>query len=135
MIRKPDWAARLNKYIAKVQNKKFRMGKWDCVHFGAGAVKAMTGVDLMKEFRGQYSSEETAKDALERLGRKTLYQTIRHKLGNTIPASKAKRGDIAYSGGRVGVIIGRYALFLTEEGYHQTPIQFVSRAFRIKFHE
>jgi hypothetical protein len=128
--RKPDWQIHLNKYIAEVQSKKFKYGKWDCCHFGAGAIKAITGSDLMKEYRGKYKSK---KEAMEILDKKPLFEILKEKLGKPVPAAQAKRGDLAFHEGRVGIIIGRYAIFLTDDGYHQLSIQFVDNAFKVGF--
>lgn len=127
-----DWPNKLNRYIVANRDKPFVWGKSDCVIFVAGAVKEITGVDYMEEFRGKYDSEESAKEALRDLGAGSLYHTLRTKLGNPIPAAQGKRGDVAYDDGAVGLIIGRSAIFVGEGGYVLIPISQVKRAFHIE---
>ena len=141
--RRPDWQIRFNDYIAKTQQRKFRMGGFDCCLWVAGGVRAMTGVDAMAEFRKKYSSVAGARAALKKYGKGTLWHTLRSKFGEGIPASRARRGDIAYMpaekiagvniGTRLGFIIGAEAIFLTDGGYHRVPIALVKKAFRIPF--
>lgn len=115
-VRRADWQRRLAEYIQKVQHRKFRWGRFDCCLFAAGAVKAMTGKDPMPEFRGQYTSEATAKQALRDIGSGTLYNTMRAKFGNPVPAVQANRGDIAWLEGCLGIIVSRYAIMIFADG-------------------
>ena len=55
--RREDWPNRLNAYVVKVQHKKFNFKTWNCCIFACGAVKAMTGADIYKPFRGTYGDE------------------------------------------------------------------------------
>ena len=52
--RRPDWRNCLTAYLAQVARLPFRPGRHDCALFAAGAVEAMTGIDLAAEFRGGY---------------------------------------------------------------------------------
>ena len=133
--RRLDWAPRLNEFMVKAQTKKFKWGTWDCaLGFGGGAVKALTGVDVVKDYRKKYNTKDGADVALQEIGAGTLYKTLRSMFGNPVPAVQAHRGDICFHNGMIGVIYGPWVLFLTEErGFHREKIQFVKRAFRIKF--
>lgn len=133
--RLPDWAPRLNEFMTKAQDKKFKWGTFDCgVGLGAGAVKALTGKDPAKEFRRKYNTKEGADRALKEYGSRTLYHTLYKKFGRPVPAVSASRGDLCLHKGMIGVIYGPWVLFLTEErGFHREKIQFVKRAFRIGF--
>lgn len=131
--RKPNWQVFLNIYLEKTVNKKFRMGRFDCCIFVSGAVKAMTGVDGMKEFRRNYTSIKSSKKALKEIGSGSLYSTLRSKLGNPVPAAQGFKGDIAYNDGRLGIVLGHKVIFLTDGGFHLTPISQVDKAFRISF--
>lgn len=134
MKRRIDWQRRLNEYLVKVSGKTFRYGRFDCCIFISGAVKAMTGVDPMKEFRGQYTSRETALQALRDIGSGTLYNTMRAKFGNPVPAVLGKRGDIAYHDGNLGIINGRHALLLTDKEFLMVSIRTPGmKAFRVPF--
>lgn len=134
MERRIDWQRRLNDYLVKVSGRPFRYGRWDCCIYISGAVKAMTDVDPMAEFRGRYTSRETALAALRELGSGTLYNTMRTKFGNPVPAVMAKRGDIAYHEGNLGIINGRCALLLTDGGFLMVSIRAPGmKAFRVPF--
>jgi len=54
--RLPDWRPRLVSFVNSVRARPFAYGTHDCALFAAGAVEAMTGVDLAKDWRGAYSS-------------------------------------------------------------------------------
>lgn len=57
ITRLPDWRPRLDAWIAAAQGQVFVYGVQDCALFAAGAVEAMTGIDLAAEWRGRYASE------------------------------------------------------------------------------
>lgn len=131
MNRRPDWPRRLNAYVNSVQRRPFRFGKFDCCIFAAGAVKAMTGTDPMREFRGTYKSEREAMQALRDHGSGSLYHTLRSKFGNPVPGAHGRRGDVAYHEGACGIVLGRFALFIGQEGLAMVPISQLDRAFRV----
>ena len=136
MQRRKDWAQRLNAYIGKVKERPHSWGRFDCCIFVGDAVKAQTGVDPMKEFRRKYRSREGAARVLKEIGSGSLYATVRSKFGNPVPASMGRRGDILYHEGSLGIIMGRFALLLTEDrGLLALPIIALggSRAFRVPF--
>lgn len=56
IARYPDWRARLTAYLAAGAREPFAYGRHDCALFAAGAVAAMTGIDLAAPFRGRYRS-------------------------------------------------------------------------------
>ena len=137
VIRKQDWLEKLITYLNKAQNKPHKWGKHDCCLFAAGAVKAMTGHDYMKDFRGKYHDKESALGALKTIGRGTLYLTLRNRLGNPIQGFP-HRGDVAYhvfkeDGPSVGICIGTECQFVGESGLVAVPVKDVSRFFRIAF--
>lgn len=45
--RLPDWPERLALYLAQHADTPFHWGAHDCVHFAAGAVRAMCGADVL----------------------------------------------------------------------------------------
>ena len=131
--RKPDWPRLLNEYIAKALKRQFRYGRHDCCTFACGAVRAMTGVDPMKPFRGAYKNEKEAASALRTIGSGTLYSTFRSVFGNPVPGASGKRGDVAYHEKSCGVVVGRNAIFFGENGYILIPISKLEKAFRVPF--
>lgn len=136
-MRKENWWDRLSAYLDKVRDKPFKWGEHDCCLFSSNCVEAMTGVDYMSEYRGGYDSQETAWEVLKG---KTLYMTIKKKLGKPVPLAMAQRGDVVYhvfhNGPAVGISIGQDALFVGQEekkGLVTHPVLKCSKAFKISF--
>ena len=55
-MRLPDWKTHLIAYLADAARKSYQPGVHDCALFSAGAVLAMTGVDLAAGWRGRYTT-------------------------------------------------------------------------------
>lgn len=108
-----DWEARLGAYLEANAGVAFAYGAHDCALFSAGAVEAMTGVDLAAEFRGAYDSEFGAARVLASKGEGTLEATIDGLL-SARPIGYARRGDLVWNGESVGICIGGDALFAGE---------------------
>lgn len=88
---RPDgWEQRL--YESLENQGPFVWGQSDCCLFAADAVKAMTGTDPAKEFRGRYKSEKGATRILAKLG--GLRKAIGSVMGEEINPLLAQRGDI-----------------------------------------
>ncbi len=131
MKRKDNWPRKLNTYLQEVQHNTFEYGVHDCCTFMAGAIIAITGEDIMKEFRGKYHDEATYQEALDTLGQGSVYKTLRQKLGKPVHGAMGQRGDIAFLDGRCGIVIGRQAIFLYKEGLGLIPISQIQRAFKV----
>lgn len=131
-MRYPDWPTRLSQYVIEEQKKPFKYGEHDCCTFLAGAVIAMTGEDRMAEFRGKYDSRASGAQALREIGNGTLMKTLYKKFGKPVPGAHGRRGDIAlYESGALGLVLGRYAIFLGEDGYQHIPISQLKKVFRV----
>ena len=135
MKRRKDWERRGLDYLEKVNGRKFRYGRFDCCIFAANMVKATTGQDPMRDFRGKYTSEESAKKALKEIGSGTLCATLRSIFGNPVPGAMGFRFDVAYLHGQAGVILGKHAAFFNEDGMlARWPINTPDlKAFRVPF--
>ncbi len=131
-MRYPDWPIRLNEYIAEAQKKEFKLGEHDCCTFAAGAVEAITGEDWMSEFRGHYDDWQSSEDALDEIGYDNLYKTLTKKFGSAILGQKGRKGDLAFYEGSCGIVLGRYAIFLGENGYAYVLLRHLQRAWRIE---
>ncbi len=114
--RRKDWEARLGAYLDKVRARPFRYGQHDCCLFAGNAVRAMTGRDPVKEFRGKYRSAATAQRALREIGGGDLAHVMTAKFGTPIAPALAQRGDLVMSDGSLGVCMGGFAYFVGEEG-------------------
>lgn len=114
MRRRPDWEERLAGYLAEVRDRPFQYGTHDCILFSASAVLAQTGVDIAADYRGKYHDKAGAAAILKSQGKGTLLRTLDATLPRRKP-SRARRGDLVWFEGSVGVCIGAEALFVGEE--------------------
>ena len=64
--RLPDWRARLSACLIGAGAKSFDWGPWDCAVFIADAVQAQTGVDIMHDGRGCYTTKTGALRLIKR---------------------------------------------------------------------
>lgn len=60
MMKLQGWESRLNSVIEDYLEKPFVWGENDCLLFMADCILAISGVDIMADWRGSYDSEETA---------------------------------------------------------------------------
>lgn len=116
MKRRQDWAERLADFIES--DHCFDWETNNCAFFAADAIKAMTDVDLAKDFRSINSKLALLKK-LERLG--GIENVISDCLGEPLPTLKlAGRGDIVLLptefGVSVGVCIGKIVAAISEKG-------------------
>lgn len=115
MSRLPDWEARLMAFISAGYSRPFVWGRWDCALFATACAAELTGEDRAAAFRGQYDTREGAALALRTLGKGTLLATM-NDLFPLRPVGLARRGDLVAYGSSIGVCMGRYGLFVGEEG-------------------
>jgi hypothetical protein len=116
--RREDWEGRLNDYLATVRKSGHRWGggenEVDCALAWAGAIEAMTDVDLMAEFRGRYASEEEAMSLIREAGFDDLASLLDDRLPR-VPRPSAQRGDlIMVKGGALALAWGSDALAIGE---------------------
>ena len=129
--RYPDWPVRMNEYIAAVRDNSYEWGTHDCCTFSGGCIEAMTGEDPMEEFRGKYNSEESAIEVLKEIGNVSLYRTLYRKFGKPLRGCYGQIGDLGFYNGNCGIIIGRFGLFLIDEGLAHIRLSQIQRVFRI----
>lgn len=138
MYRKPDWEARLTAYLEPLRTREFAWGRHDCCTFTAGAVEAMTGVDPMPEFRGQYRSVAGSSRALRQIGGGDLPRTLDTKF-RQVPASLAQRGDIVMHDGLLGICLGPVIVAVGREDQREGLVLFARaewiepRAWRVEY--
>jgi hypothetical protein len=109
------WEDALVNYIATKRDEPFEYGVNDCCLFAAGAVEAITGEDPMPEFRGKYDSLKGSLKVIKEVGAGTLEATLDQKFPE-VPISHAQRGDLAFADGSVGVVMGGFAYFVSDDG-------------------
>lgn len=107
------------------------MGKHDCCTFVAGAVEAITGQDLMSEFRGKYDSWKTGLRALKEIGNGALYDTLVAKLGEPLGGQYARKGDVVMYEDSCGISLGRFAMFIGENGFVFVRQRHLEHTFRV----
>lgn len=138
MHRYPDWPSRLNQYLNLELNgnKAFKIGRHDCCFFIAGAVKTMTGHNLMKGV-DKYHSWDQAKKLLK--DKTSLYHMLLRAFGQPTDCAHAHHGDIAYvNNGRgevpsCGVVLGRRTLFYGPKGFQWVQTLDIDKAFRVPY--
>lgn len=114
IYRVDNWAGALNQYLKEQEEAPFAWGKNDCCLFAAGAIQAITGVDVAAGWRSAYKSSESAlhlvsvrtegslRDLISTLAKKYGFPEINPKM--------AQRGDIIQFNsnieGGVGLTLG-----------------------------
>ena len=110
-----NWEQALSDYLTAQRKKTFEYGSFDCAHFVAGAVEAMTSENPMAEIR-EYDSELGSLRVLKELGFDDLEQFMDSKF-TSILIGYAQTGDIVLHDGSLGIVVGAKAVFATEIGY------------------
>jgi hypothetical protein len=142
MLRKPDWQSALAGYLDRCALAPFGYGVLDCGLFAAGAIEAMTGVDVAGDLRGRYSNRREALAALLSVcGARTMEGAVAMLAARygtpAIAPAYAQRGDAVLFGRGRGSSLGIVAMHGTEAlapGRHGTlrmPLSRVTLAWRI----
>lgn len=129
-MRLSNWEERLAEYVAYKRHEPFAYGVNDCCTFTGGAVEAVTGVDAMAEFRGAYNSLASSVRALKEIGNGDLGSTIDAKFP-IIGIGHAQRGDIAFFDGSIGVVMGSFAWFVSDDGLERVPRSMWDKAWSV----
>ena len=119
-MRVPAWEDALVNYIAIKRHEPFEYGVNDCCLFAAGAVIEITGEDPMSEFRGKYDSLKGSLTVIKEIGAGTLEATLDGKFPE-VAIGHAQRGDLAFFDGSVGVVMGGFAYFASDDGLERVP--------------
>jgi hypothetical protein len=119
-VRLSTWEDALVNYIATKRHEPFEYGVNDCCLFAAGAVIAVTGEDPMAEFRGNYDSLKGTLKVIKEIGAGTLEATLDGKFPE-VGIGHAQRGDLAFFDGSVGVVMGGFAYFASDDGLEKVP--------------
>jgi len=109
------WEDALSEYITTKRDEPFEYGLNDCCLFAAGAVEAITGEDPRPEFREKYDSLKTSIKAIKEIGAGTLEATMDGKFPE-VAISHAQRGDLAFFNDSVGIVMGGFAYFVSDDG-------------------
>lgn len=144
LTRRPDWVARLHDFIDAVKRNAFDWKSLNCAeHFAAGAVLAMTDVDVAAPYRGSYRTAKGAAQVMKRNGFGNLAEMVAAHLPEITGVDGepfvggATMGDIAAIpkddafGFTLGVVNGEMILVLGETGMGMVPLFSATRAFRV----
>lgn len=130
------WEGRLTAYIRQCSRASFRPGELDCAMFFAGGVEAMTGVDHVAEWRGNYATIDEGLTALNALGFADHVAFVSSKLPELSSPLAAQRGDCAVltdDNGfpALGIVQGENIYHMTLSGLALRPLTDATRAFRV----
>jgi len=123
MLKQKNWEIRLAKELKT--ERLFQWGRDDCCLFVGDIIKAMTGFDPAKSFRGKYSTSLGAYKELKRRGFSDVGD-LANKMALAMGFKKvdinfAKNGDIVSTliedHVSLGVVQGEYGVFVGSCGY------------------
>ena len=129
-----DWEQRLEAFIRAESDLPFDEAQHHCGWFAADAVRAMTGVDLAKDWRGRQRTIAGALRALRRAGLRDHVDLAAQSLPEIAP-SFAYRGDVmVVAAGKdmaLGVLMGEYICFRGRDGLVLQNRMTAIRAFKV----
>lgn len=133
MTRKTEgWQLRLAQFLGDAARRPFQPGRHDCALFAAGAVHAMTGLDLARGWRGKYRTLAAGQRALERAGYTDHVALAAAHLPGT---QRPRPGDIAVidtgDGQALGVVQGHMAYVLRPAGLGLVPLTAAIQFFEV----
>lgn len=124
------WEGALAEAIAHAEADQFEWGRHDCCTWVAQVVLALTGRDVGGDWRGTYRSRLGAARQLRRRGGMAALWT-RH-LGKPLASPlTARRGDVAVYDEAAGIVTGRHAAFLGEQGLVHVPLAACAAAWNV----
>lgn len=134
MKRIKGWEQALAATTRAAMPKRHAWGSHDCALFAADCVRAITGVDLAEEFRGQYNDENGARRVLASLGCENVGDLASRYLPE-IDAPMARRGDVVMMDGKFGpflaIVDGWTAVGPSLRGLEHVPASSALRAWRV----
>ena len=136
IARREDWPSRLAAALEAARDKPFRWGKFDCGLFAGDCVLAMTDVDPVALYRGQYTDEDGARATMLALSGGGLRAVWNAALGPAMNNVRfAKRGDVVLVevGGveATGIVAGSRVACLSEAGLLMVPAHRIVAAWSV----
>ncbi len=129
-----DWKVQLAQYLGEVARAPFEPGVNDCALFAAGAVAAMTGLDLAADWRGKYQTLEEGLALLKGAGFGDHVALAAAHFAEIDPVFAAP-GDIAVvravEGEALGIVQGEGIYVVTPRGLGVISMNTALRAFRV----
>ncbi|NTT88274.1 DUF6950 family protein [Tabrizicola fusiformis] len=134
-MRLPDWRSRLADYVAATARAPYRPGRHDCILFAAGGRAALTGVDVMADWRGRYT---TVQEGLELALQHGCTDPWAHVVSGLeeVPVAYGAVGDIALLDGAdglpaMGIIQGEMIYTVHPRGAALVPLTEARRVWRV----
>lgn len=128
------WDVALAQYLIACDSLALSYGRFDCALWVAGAIEAMTGIDLGGPYRGRYSDSVSAGRVLAAAGWKDVF-AVADAFLPPISAQEARRGDVlgllGEDGPTLGIAIGGAAIALSSEGPGRAPLDAAVRGWRV----
>jgi hypothetical protein len=132
----------LHQFLLERRKTPFKWGEHDCCLFAADAIQAITGVDIASDFRGRYSDQASALDAIKSVTGGTtvedaaVYCATKAGLPELPHPNFAHRGDLVLlndAGQLIAGVIGLNSKPLSagEKGMKSLPLSSVKRAWRV----
>ena len=110
MERREGWEHWFAEFLFKRKDTPFKYGSNDCGLFVGDCVEQITGVDIVEEFRGKYSTKHGCYRLLKEFcggGVAETFQKLSRSYGfHEININHARRGDIALVTGQMGDAVG-----------------------------
>ena len=141
MTRIESWPSELSDYLLRAERIRFRYGSQDCGLFVAGAIRAMTGVDVASTLRGYTNRAEAFSRIATLCGTPTMEAIAGHLAvlhgAPEVPVLCAQRGDavLLRSGRRssLGIVAMHGTEILTpyRAGLLRLPLSHARRAWHI----
>lgn len=132
MTRLPGWQTRLTAFLAQVARQPFTPGRHDCALFAAGAVEALTGVDLAADWRGRYRTLRGGVRVLRRAGYRDHVELARAHFPVT---ASPRPGDLAVlptpEGLALSVVQGLHVYAPAEIGWALVPLDAATEFFEV----
>lgn len=125
-----NWESILAAEIAAGQQQTFEWGRHDCVTWALGVVAAITGRDYRTEILHPYTSAFGAGRAIKMMG--PDLPSCFDMFFKRISVSFAKRGDLLYFQGAMGICEGTYSYFASNKGLAVTPTLKCIAAWRVE---
>lgn len=143
ITRLKGWPEKMMAEIKAARTREFEYGTHDCCAFSGRVVKAMTGVDMLADWK-DYATQDEADALLVSKGEGTLTRTADKLMKaygcEQTPAPLCRRGDpviakIDVGGGRkeraIGICVGAVAVFPMKRGTGTVSMANVIRGWRV----
>ena len=134
--RRPDWPARLTRFLEERRGQPFAWGAHDCCLAACDWVRDAAGWDPAAAFRNAYDNRDGAMRALRALGAGTLTDTARRIGGPPLASVRfAQRGDVVLirsaAGPALGIVVGDRIAAAGPAGWSFVPLGDAVMAWRI----